>query len=437
MKRVILYSMTMVIASLFACQKEFLDVKPTKEIVVPTTLANFQALLDNISIMNATPTLTLLTGDEYTIIDNGLQKFSSDLERDAYLWKTDQFKVVPTLYEWYKPYQQVFYANVVLDGLEKNKDSYTDKNEYNKIKGSALFYRARAFYYLLLLFSPAYDEKNGESLVGIALRLTADVNLRPERSTMKACYKQVTDDLEQAAKLLPDKALTINRASAHAAKALLARVYLTMGRYTEAGQWAQAAYQIANNLIDYNTIPQGVSIPFPDVFASYNEEIIFAETKIGYNFTAMGVNKVNNEVLSLFSEYDLRPKIFFYMTASGSVNNKNYDGIANDEIYLILAECWIRQGKFKDAADIINKLGAKRYVTGKYIPVSFTDETSALKFIIDERRKELYGRGTSRWADLKRFNLDPRFAKDLHRIYNGESYELKAGSPLYVFSAPL
>ena len=437
MKKIVFYSIAIGVFNLLSCQKEFLDVKPNKALVVPTTLTNFQALLDNISIMNPTPTLNLLTGDEYLIIDNGLQKLSNDVERDAYLWKTNQFKIERTLSEWYKPHQQIFYSNVVLDGLENNKESLSKPNEYNSVKGAALFYRALAFYNLTQLFCPAYEEKNAAKTEGIALRLTADVNLQPEKSSLQESYDQIISDLKLAQQLLPERALTKNRPGGHAAIALLARVFLTMSKYADAEKWASAGLQIDNRLIDYNTVPQGVTAPFPDPLPNNNEELIYAVNKIGYTFGGAGVLRVDNDLLSRFSDKDLRPKIFFYKPASGAVNNKNYDGLATDELYLIQAECLVRQGKFEPAAALINTLGVNRFQKGSYTPVTFNNETDALNYIILELRKELFGRETIRWSDLKRLNKDPRFVKNLRRTYNGIEYELNAQSPLYIYPSPI
>ncbi|MCY1515163.1 Starch-binding associating with outer membrane [compost metagenome] len=387
--------------------------------------------------MNPTPTLNLITGDEYLIIDNGLEKLSKDLERDAYLWKTDRFKIESGLAEWYRPYQQIFYANIVLEGLENNKEGSSKPAEYNNVKGAALFYRALAFYNLIQIFCPVYEEKNASNTEGIALRLSADVNLQPKKSSLQESYEQIITDLKLAQQLLPEKALTKNRPGSHAATALLARVFLAMSNYADAEKWASAALQIDKRLIDYNTIPQGVSAPFPDPLPNNNDELIYSVLKIGYTFGGVGVLRVDNELLNSFDEKDLRPKIFFYKPASGAVNNKNYDGLANDEMYLIQAECLIRRGQFAPAAALMNTLGVNRFQKGSYIPITFTNENDALNHIILERRKELFGRETLRWTDLKRFNKDPRFAKTLHRTYNGVAYQLNPQSPLYVYPSPI
>ena len=46
-----------------------------------------------------------------------------------------------------------------------------------------------------------------------------------------------------------------------------------------------------------------------------------------------------------------------------------------------------------------------------------------LQMILNERRKELVGRGI-RWSDLKRLKVEGRFDKVLQRHLNGKEYRL-------------
>ena len=44
---------------LYSCKKDFLDTRPDKAVLVPTTPGDFQAVLDNTSIMNLVPEIGL------------------------------------------------------------------------------------------------------------------------------------------------------------------------------------------------------------------------------------------------------------------------------------------------------------------------------------------------------------------------------------------
>ncbi|MNL77641.1 hypothetical protein D3C87_2038720 [compost metagenome] len=58
-----------------------------------------------------------------------------------------------------------------------------------------------------------------------------------------------------------------------------------------------------------------------------------------------------------------------------------------------------------------------------------------MPLILEQRRKELIFRGR-RWADLKRLNKEPRFAKKIVRVLDGETYSLEPNSLKYAIKIP-
>src|SRR5262245_24471257 len=126
-----------------ACNKDFLDTKPRTDILVPSTLTDFQALLDNYSIMNETPQLGELFSDDYYLTPSFWQTLVSPHERNAYTWAQDLYGSQRTVDDWNKPYTQVMYANIILEGLKKLDSTRQQQTWYN-IKGHALFARAFA-----------------------------------------------------------------------------------------------------------------------------------------------------------------------------------------------------------------------------------------------------------------------------------------------------
>ncbi len=223
-----------------SCKKNILDVKSDKSLLVPTTLNDFQALLDNIITMNGTPGLQNLSADDYYTTDGGWQSLLTPMERNSYLWLNTNMYENETAPDWNVPYQQVFYANVVLDGLGAIKVDSTNLNNFNQIKGSALFYRAFAFYNLAQTFAAPYDAKTSGQLPGIPIRLISDVNVRSSRGTLQQTYDQIITDLNEANTLLNKKAAFKSRPCQTAVLALLAKVYLTMENYAMAQSSASA-----------------------------------------------------------------------------------------------------------------------------------------------------------------------------------------------------
>ena len=175
MKKTLIIIGASLILLFVGCEKDFLEKKPNKALLVPTTLIDFQALLDNSIVFNVSPALNIIAGDEYTVTNNGTGL--NALQRNAYYWADDIYEATPVVTDWDTPYRQIFYANIILDGLKK-LDRNTDPMQYDNIKGSALFARSFAFYNLAQLFAQPYNPATASTIPGLPMPLTSDVNLR-------------------------------------------------------------------------------------------------------------------------------------------------------------------------------------------------------------------------------------------------------------------
>ena len=138
--------------------------------------------------------------------------------------------------DWNIPYEQVLYANVVLDGLKNVAVTAVNGQQWNSMKGSALFIRAYAFYNLAQVFALPYNPATANEHLGIPLKLTPNVDESIKRSTLEQTYKQILNDLLTAKDLLPEAVSynNRNRPNKPAALAQLARVYLSMRQYDKA-----------------------------------------------------------------------------------------------------------------------------------------------------------------------------------------------------------
>ncbi|MBB6270848.1 tetratricopeptide (TPR) repeat protein [Pedobacter cryoconitis] len=436
------------IVNLMACKKGFLDEKPDKALLVPETLQDVKQLLDNSSqVFNISTGLDLVSADEY-ITDQATLSTLEAYERNSYLWEKDIYPGVINVSDWFIPYQQVFYANIALETLEKINPSEKDKKEWRRLKGIAFFYRGFAFYNLVKLFAAQYDKQSADQLPGIPLRLKSTINVPSVRANLQESYNQIINDITTANGLLLLNEEVKTRPDKKAAFALLARVFLSMQDYTNAGNYADSCLKLQSNLIDYNTISSaGTGRPFPSAFPTGNMEILFFSGIISYDFPAFNADIIIDPVLyESYDVNDLRKLLFFRersekgrMTFRGtySGNNKNalFAGLATDEMYLIRAECLARQNRIEEAMFLFNKLLVTRWKTDTYIDKVAVSTAEALHFILEERKKELLARGL-RWNDLKRLNKDPTYATELQRNINGKLYVLKPNDLRYVFPIP-
>lgn len=436
-----------IIISLFtSCKKDFLDKKPDRLQLVPEKLADFQAILDNGSLFNTSPGLQETTSDDFFTTTQGLSTFT-ELQLKAYIWSPEMFFGLQYIADWSVPYQQVFTANIVLEGLAKISDGRQQSQDFKSAIGTALFYRSFAFYSLSQLFAKPYQVETASQLPGVSLRLVSDIHASPKRATLQQTYDQILTDLNKALELLPEEVAYKSRPSKQAVLALLARIYLSMEDYNNAGKYADQVLQKKSTLLDYNDITGNATARlFPNALPNGNPEVIFYKGLVTYNYPYNNILAGVNLILyDAYANDDLRKTLFFRDrgnqiftfrgTYGGVLNPGFFGGLAIDELFLIRAECAARSGNVVAAIKDLNTLLIKRWRSGSYIPYNTIDAEMALRMVLLERRKELVARGL-RWSDLRRLNHDPRFKIDLERTYMGQKYFLKANDDRYTFPIP-
>lgn len=431
--------LTLISLSLFlSCNK--LDIKPDLSRVVPSTLDDFQGILDN--TLN---TFNLSYNGFGEIASNDFYVDFNDFQANPILLTSEIYKFNilnledPYFQDWNAAYLKILNCNVVLDGLDKSNLNPNDL-EFHNIKGQAIFHRALSFFMLTEQFAPVYSSLNlGKP--AIPLRTKSDINLNYPLSTVAETYKLIVEDLKLAASFLPEKSIYKTRPSKSSVYGLLARVYLAMDDYTNALKYSTASLEIYSALMDFNLLESNSDYPI----AQFNEEVIFHGTILNCNFFLRNVLKVQQSIIELYDDTDLRKEILFIKNIDGTLGFKgNYNGqefynmfggIATDEIILIQIECQVRLNQIKSALENLNKLLKNRYDNISFVTVTISDQEELLRRVLEERRKELLFRGL-RWTDLRRLNKDPRFAVTLTRKLNGVTYTLPPNDPRYVFPIP-
>lgn len=438
----LLYLVVLLI-SMWGCNKAFLDKLPSTALVVPSTLTDYQELLDNTSVMSWTPVLGEVSADNFYLPYMFWQSIDVR-EQNAYIWSADIYQGQGLVDDWDIPYQQVFYANVVLEGLSTIPVTTVNQLQWQSEEGSALFLRAYAFWNVAQLFAPPYDSVTASTDLGIPLRLHSDVTAPSIRASVAATYQQIIGDLQLARVLLPPTVPTqnLNRPSQPAALALLARVYLSIRAYGLAGRYADSALQMYDSLMDYNSLNAQSRFPF----SRLNPETIYQSNVLSYTQCLAAIaypsTIIDSTLYSSYSSQDLRRSLFYQLNTSGLPNlNGSYaqvvwpfTGLATDELYLIRAECAARAGATAAALADLNALLQHRYITGSFIPITLTSSAQTRDTILAERRKELAFRGL-RWSDLRRLNLEGRNITPI-RLLNGITYRLPSNSNLYTLPIP-
>ena len=422
------------------CKKQdsFLDAKPNQALAIPSTLSDLQELIDNESVFNENyPSLGQISTDDY-FIDPSFWTSRGTTEKNAYVWAKQIYPANSNVADWNFSYQQVYYANTILNILPGIKITANQQTQYNIIMGSALFFRAIAFYNLVQTFAMPYDSTSANKDLGIPLPLKPDLTAKVARSTETQCYTQVIGDLKICLNILPDVPTIKTRPTKAAVLGLLSRIYLVLGNYSQSQQNATDCLSLYNQLQDFNKLDPSA---FP-VYPNFSPEEIFHAALTGYTTIGFQAQVDSNLFKSFNDPNDLRPSIFFYNNGGEIEFNSQFDfknnlssTISTNEIYLTKAECEARLNDKTSAMTDLNTLLINRWTTGKFIPYSAVSADDALVQILKERRKELVFTGL-RWSDLRRLNKDSRFAITLYRNLNGVQYSLPPNDPKYALPIP-
>lgn len=421
-----------------SCKKNWLDAKPDKKLVVPHTLADLQALLDNTTFVfnYGQPALGEIGSDDYYVRYSDWLALSTNLQRNGYIWAKDPYNG-EEVSDWMLPYQRIFYENYVLETIENIPRDSTNFSAWNNVKGSALFGRGFDFYSIADLFAKPFDSATAATDPGIPLRLHSDINGKSVRATVLQTYSQIITDLKESLLLLPGIPAYKTRPSKAASYAMLARTYLNMDNYSQSLLYADSCLLLEPVLMDYNTFDITSSYPFP----MFNDEVIYFAALNYLRIIGNRIAIVDSTIYQSYDSNDLRKYLFvtvkngFPRFKGGYDGLTGFAGIATDEMYLISAECNARLGNIGGAMDRLNSLLRKRWRAGTFVDLTASTADEALRLILNERRKELIFRGL-RWTDLRRLNKDPRFAVTITRNLDGTVYTLPAGDNRYVWPIP-
>ena len=351
---------------------------------------------------------------------------------------------------WKTLYNAIDYANNIIINVNKYGD-YGD-SLMNQHIAEAKF--IRAYEYLLLLQAFGDGALTGDmSGLGVILRLTPYDGYNPEeiasRATVGESYGQIIKDLEEALPFLPDvnaTNLTIRtRASKTAAFALLSRVYLYKGTYSNSNADIQLAADYADSVLnsDKNYIfstsyTNHTTWMFPlnttdeeTNSANYSDEVIFLSpcyssvnnysNGVGSYFFNKTHFSIDENFVNQYASGDRRGYFDpssgtasliwngsdnFYPLEKTSFKYNNSNGFNNviyirlSEVKLTRAEALARlQGINDESVTHLNDIMRKPFQTkpAAYTAASFATAQELIEQILLERMKELAFEGHTRW----------------------------------------
>ncbi|WP_165384724.1 RagB/SusD family nutrient uptake outer membrane protein [Sphingobacterium corticibacterium] len=437
------WCMMLFIVLFYGCET-FLEEKPSKDLVIASTIADLQALMDagnKLNLGNYPGLLEARTDDVYigpgglnrlTVYDQNIYLFDDDYQEDG----------ESILMSWFYTYSTIAIANTVMDELSFVKEGTSIERDI--IQGTALFHRALGHFLLAQVFCDVYEESSADQKLGIPLKKTSDTSEPTVRSTIHETYDFIEKDLLEALELLPENTTYLTRPNKAAAHALLARFYLSKSDFENSLFQSEKALEYNADLIDFNELNSASSFPI----AAMNKETLFFAYSFGIGFLHHSRECYIDSVLyGQYDDQDIRKKVYFRALANGKFSFKGtymgfgsgsfFVGPTTSEMYLTSAECYVRKGEPERARETINTLLKYRWERDYIYMIEEEDPQRLLDIILMERRKELIHRGV-RWTDIRRLNLDARYRKDIVRKVERDDniYTLPANSSGFIYKIP-
>src|SRR5690606_5569264 len=103
-----------------SCSQGFLDIKPAKNLVILSTIEDFEALLDRVAIFNekGSQSLALISSDDYFLTKSSWETIVTPFQRNVYIWDKEIFEGTQSA-DWDNGYERIFYSNIAIEGLNK------------------------------------------------------------------------------------------------------------------------------------------------------------------------------------------------------------------------------------------------------------------------------------------------------------------------------
>ncbi|MEZ7497128.1 RagB/SusD family nutrient uptake outer membrane protein [Flavobacterium sp. Arc3] len=227
--------------SFVACDDN-LDITPEQDIttdVAISTSANLRKILNNayadarssVSYGGDIALASELIANDGDIYWNGTYSQPGEYNEKAILKDNSYVREI-----WLNGYKISNQSNIILANLTV----FTSTSEKDVAEGEAKFLRGLVYFDLGRLFSKPYTTGSVNSQLGVPIVLDPvldpDKITFPSRNTLEEVYAQVILDLTDAYALLPETNGVY--ATKYSAAALLARVYLQKGDYTNARNMA-------------------------------------------------------------------------------------------------------------------------------------------------------------------------------------------------------
>lgn len=247
----------LMLGSLASCSSDYLTIEPETSVVTSTVTSSVEAAelgiiglcrsmyqaydigSVNLRFFNGEATIMTFYGDVFG--PDYYNALWADMGADFMKWGyfQDNTTWIPAMV-WMYSYNLINQANVILEGID---NASGDVNTRDFIKAQTLTMRAHAYWRLLQVYAPRWEDSNNGEELCVVLRTTPGTGDAPLAS-MKDILKLIYDDLDTALELYASsgqKRTEIWEPDADIARGVYARVALLRHDWPKAQSMASAA----------------------------------------------------------------------------------------------------------------------------------------------------------------------------------------------------
>lgn len=428
----------------------------------------------------------LADGDNFSLIEGVDQ--STGYGTYAHSWARDYSQYLSDGY-WDARYHNILACNSIIDALPDMANREEEADLYRKLAFQAYALRAFNYFCLINTYAKPYSKENLNE-PGVVLKNEAELGIKGTgRATIGEVYKQIDDDLAKAEEYVVGANAKASKYEFPRAGVyfLASRVALFEQNWDKVIEEGEKFLKMNKSIFDLNTVDEST---FGLVTSSSGDGSYFANDcnadevvwSFGKNDSYSNAHTYlsghsswwnyevglhvswdgDNSLIKLYDSDDLRLKAYYTIpyAKEGSwiveyTNGQYYPhkcttNFTNDrytsqawrvpEVYLNMAEAYARKGNAAQAVECLNTVRVKKYRTGSdKATVSASDFATTddlVKFIWDERRRELSFQENIRFWDMRRQGMPAQ----THRVYTSKNdyttYDLPQGSANYVLQIP-
>jgi hypothetical protein len=439
-------------STITSCKKSFLEVIPKGKLIA-TKFEDYNLLMNSNSYYAFTVGLwqpAMMMGDEVSAEGPYFTRNGMEIAGLLFKWKDDIYFPLPNVYGADNPQflngllGNMYGLNKIIKEVEGSEGATPQQKL--QVKSEAMAVRAFANFQLINYFAKPYAAASASTDPGFPIITEPDITQTDfKRGTVQQMYDAIVADLTAAIPNLLIQPAYPTRWSKAAAEGFLGKVYLFMGKNTEAlGMFNASFSDIAKmtrkpRLYDYNIelSPGGSFMPIDPVngprspftgITDATESVVAIFSQAG----AYDGNGPGNDFLSLpqkttalFDPADMRLKLYTNQTQEqtpmpgGRIRRFTIPytfanariGLELSDLYLLRAEAKARANDLGGATADVEFLRKNRMPAAKAtVPTADAANSAAMvKFIINERIREFAAWGY-RWWDMRRLSVDPIFA---------------------------